>query len=739
MKRWGLVCAFLLLAPAAYAYVDISPSLGYIVEQAEYISVLQVEKVNLEKKAVLFKKVADIKGKGPAEVVRHHLAEGFHPREPRIVLEWAEPGKTAIAFTHGKISIVCIGRYWYQVGETSDGWWAMTTGRPELALAFYGRADQLREGVAKMVAGEEVVLTAVNHGARSGVWQYQNVAFQKVLRGRDCPVWRIKASLKMPDSVWMVGDKDSPWIVGPGVAGPDEIQGLVAILKDKTKDSRARSRAAIDLGLTDWQGRPALPALEEACHDDEPLVRVQAAKAVGLITDEFTKPGLILQEALKDDKPAVRKQAAIALGDFGAGAKGAVVALRKSLTDPDPSVRWSVAEALGRIGANAAPAVPGLAEALRDPAIRGIAADALGGIGPGARGAAPLLVDALSDPDADFRWTSAVALTRIDSKSAKAALPMFIEKLKSPDLRARWDTLMYITPMRADAKACAPEVQKMVERGNGVAAATLAAIAGPEAEIAIPVLIYVLADDWDTCESLYQIGKASVPPLLAMLKEEKLKHKHHLTVKALGMLAPKSPDCLPAVLDALKRGEPKVRRAAADALGALEGKPGKLAIEPLRAALKDSDPLVKLAVAQALRNLHEDSHTEALQAMVLLLGHEKAMIRRDAATSLAEFGADAHVAIDALNRQKEDKDAGVRSAVAVALARISTAHTHKEAIKVMIGALKDPDPRARQDAARFLGTMGSEAKIALAALTDARHDDDEDVRRLATEALTRIR
>jgi HEAT repeat protein len=406
------------------------------------------------------------------------------------------------------------------------------------------------------------------------------------------------------------------------------------------------------------------------------------------------------------------------------------------LTDADARIRWSAAEALGRIGPDAEAAVPALAAALRDPEVRASAADALGGIGAAARGAVPLLTDALNDTDAEFRWTAAVALSRIDARSAQAALPLFIDKLKNGNHRARWDALQYIAPMGREAKAAAPAVRELVKHGNGVAAATLTAIAGPEAGDALPVLLRVLADDWDTTDDIARIGAAAVPELLTVLKDPEAKNRH-LVVKALGLLASTSTAVIPALLEALKAPDRVVRRAAAAALGGIEPR-AQEAIPGLREVLRDEEPSVRLAAAAALRAIQGPDAEPAVAALVPLLSHADANIRRDTAAALAEFGAAAKVAIPALDEAQRDADASVRSAAALAVARITAAEAHRGAITVMIAALKDKAPRARLDAARFLGSLGPHAGEAVPALVEARLDENEEVRRAAAEALTKI-
>jgi hypothetical protein len=57
----------------------------------------------------------------------------------------------------------------------------------------------------------------------------------------------------------------------------------------------------------------------------------------------------------------------------------------------------------------------------------------------------------------------------------------------------------------------------------------------------------------------------------------------------------------------------------------------------------------------------------------------------------------------------------------------------------LIGALRDRDAYVRSSAARSLGEIGPDAKIAITALTGALDDRDQFVRTSATEALRRIR
>ncbi len=184
-----LCCVTVLAAwPApGRAYVEAPHSLGLVCSLSTNILIVRVERVDKEKNLILFRKVQDLKGKHPTEVIKHHIGrQGFHPREWQYAMQWAEPGKTAVFFHNGGQSETCIGTYWYQCSLAGE-WWNMTHGEPFLLRSFCGKPDKLAAAVTEIVAGREVVVPCMVDGSKEN------------LHLRRAKIQRLKASLKILD------------------------------------------------------------------------------------------------------------------------------------------------------------------------------------------------------------------------------------------------------------------------------------------------------------------------------------------------------------------------------------------------------------------------------------------------------------------------------------------------------------------------------------------------------------
>ena len=612
MKKM-LLCLALLLgltAGRAAAYVDHMSgfTLGYVVEQSPFIVVLRVEKVSLERRAILFTKVADLKGRQPTEQVKHQLQEGLQPHELKTILDWAKPGRIAVCFHDGKVAHTCIGRYWYQCTAAEEPWWKMSHGQGDLRFAYFGPAEKLRDDVTAMLAGKEVVVTALRRSPDNP--RAREAIFQNLPRGRDFPIWRVKASLKMPAFAYLLGGDN---VVGLGAGDATDAPPLIKVLREG--DARARADAAEELGRIGPAAAAALPVLREAFKDPDAQVRLTAALAVAQVNPKERSAVPVLVAGLKDAAPEVRRAAAAALGKLGPGGREAVEELARAVKDADLKVRWEAVDALAQIGPDAKDAAPSLLEALRDEhaGLRAVAAQALGEVGGagGAQAVKPALVAALRDGDHQVRRQAAWSLAKIGAAGAL------------------------------------------------------------EAKEIVRVLTEGLTDssEWGA---------------------------------ALAVLVRLRADSVPALVDALKRGDAPVRKAAANLFLQLSPEEYRPAIPALTAALKDSDGYVRF------------------RAAVALLGQ----------------GGKAKVALPGLTEMLKDEWSTNSLWAAVA---VGTIGKDKHVVPLLVQALQvKADGSLRQYAARALGSIGPEAGSAAAALTEALKDGDDGVRTAAAEALKRV-
>jgi hypothetical protein len=191
--RFRLLVAVLLLLvasvahpPAAQAYVEVPFTLGRVVNESTVICLMRVEKVDREKNLIVYRKVRDIKGTQPGDVVKHNIAKaGFHPREWQTIMTWAEVGKSAMFFHNGSAGECCIENYWYQIYP--GDWWNMSHAEPYLLRTFAGKPEKLATIVEQMLKGQEVAVPCMVDGDKNAI------------QLRQAKVQRVKASLKIMD------------------------------------------------------------------------------------------------------------------------------------------------------------------------------------------------------------------------------------------------------------------------------------------------------------------------------------------------------------------------------------------------------------------------------------------------------------------------------------------------------------------------------------------------------------
>jgi HEAT repeat protein len=593
MKRLLYVMPVVIAAAnPAWAYLAAMPTLGKIMVDSSNIVVLEVDKISRDKQVVIFKKVADLKGKGLPEVVKHKLTDGFHPRQARAILDWAEPGRIAVCFQSGeRTCVTCIGGFWYECAVGQNPWWTMTTGRPELSYAYSGSTGKLRDHVTAMLAERETVITALQYrflarlpGPQKLIvrprehWDANEaVCARRLMRGLGWPLCRIKASLKMPNTIHEL-IRDTDLIIGVGPGGPEDVPALVKALTHE--DARIRVDAVEDLGQIGPPAMAAVPALLKLSEQDlDPLIRLEANKAVASIDSKNEKALPMLVEALNEKAGKVRKRAAECIGDLGPRAKPAVPALLKLLKDPNPIVNWAVIDALGQIGPGAEAAVPSLIEALRDASNRGAAVDALGQIGRNARSAVPALEKIVKGDDVSVRWAAASALVRIGGSGLKTGVRYLLET--ATHNRERNWTDAYTILMAPTAREALPVLL------DAVRDPTVREIAW---ETAVDSSIYLTKDPLADVKGFLQDKDAGVRCVTAWV----LHCARAVEIK----------NVIAVQVETLKASDPWARRQAARFLRRL-GPYGKDAVPALSAALQDKDQAVRKAVAEALQRIQE--------------------------------------------------------------------------------------------------------------------------------------
>jgi len=495
MQRLLAVVLMMAFTAPAWSYIDYNPTLGDIVNASTHIMVVQVDKVSTEKQVILFKKVADLKGVGQ-ERQRVQLAKEFHglPRDARHLLDWAQPGRTAILFHNKGQSYLCLGRQWYEsFALTEPGTWSAHAFKSTGVFAYMGSVDQLRRHVADMLSGKEVVVTALRWDLERPYAQTA-MDYRNLVRTRgNTPLWRIKASQKLYGFQNVIENKAN--IIGLG-AGGGEVPPLVKALQDGTDAQRLD--AATDLGFIGAEAKPALPALRQALKDKNAQVRIQAATALGWLDPTLGKEAAaVLLAALKEKDAAVRSAAVEALADIGPPAKDAVPTLIALLKDSDGELRWRSMEALGWMGPEGAPAVPALVEEFQKlgefaPVIEAlkrigphakaavpalthqvkqknrVAADILSAIGPAAQEAVPTLIEMLKDKDLYFTAMVAQALGFIGTPEAvEAVVPYCVKVLQAKvDASYHQHFAMVLGEMGPKAKAAVPALQAILKNNK---------------------------------------------------------------------------------------------------------------------------------------------------------------------------------------------------------------------------------------------------------------------------------
>jgi HEAT repeat protein len=286
-----------------------------------------------------------------------------------------------------------------------------------------------------------------------------------------------------------------------------------------------------------------------------------------------------------------------------------------------------------------------------------------------------------------------------------------IADLKNADFKVRAMTAYLLAHSGRKAKTSVPAVALKDQNADvrAMAAYGLAGI-GPDARPAVPALLETIHD------------RAPMVRAYAAL--------------ALGAVRPAAKTALPPLLEALKDKDADVRSCAARALGGFGAETGP-AVSLLIAALADRNARVRHDAAYAFRGIGPTGR-DAVAPLAKLVKNkdEERDTRRNAIHALGAIGANAKDAVPVLVEALKDADNNVRRDVAGALGDIGPGA--KGAVPTLLEALKKTADWEHQIIIEALGKIGPEAKAAVPALLEELKSDDADARLAAAWSLTRI-
>ncbi len=535
----------------------------------------------------------------------------------------------------------------------------------------------------------------------------------------------------------------------------------------ESSNSDLQRTAATTLGNYGEDAAPALPLLETFALDAEHGAQYSSIVALGRLHAQRSIPVLlkVLQSGtdltsqgqavkalaqmdprpkelaetiaqLLDDpkKKLIHDDAAEALKEMGKDALPALPALIKLATSTeDSSTRWDVVQAIGAIGPDAKSAVPALMEVIQGEDGLGTtyAIGALGKIGPDAAPAVPLLIPCLERSSTAYH--AAVALTAIGPAAAPAAETL--GKVVLENTRYRSAVIKALVAIGEEAKPTVPALLKVMqeaEDSDDVTAACKAVMAIDPENSELQQALLAAVEDKSRAGGLREIfaenPKRAVPFLTAALESESPEVRVH-AISALNDIEDLSA-ARPLLEKALDDQSPQVQQAAVvlllrDPRDLDTSKIGPLLIK----ALADDDQ--RWTVQEQLRNMGRKILPELVKSA--LDENNDAELRIRTLEVLQGLGDRALPAADNLQAGLKSPQPLVRCRVAATLASI--APDRETQLPVILEGLASDEAEVRQTCMNALGHYVDLPPEAIEMLLKAGHDEDEQVRSSAANAL----
>jgi len=467
-------------------------------------------------------------------------------------------------------------------------------------------------------------------------------------------------------------------------------EAAVAVLGQALRTDSADDRkvAADDLATHGIAASAATEALIAALADPDTDVRVEVARALGLVAAPGQPAALAaLRKCLTDESPRIRGSAATALWNLGEPADALMPTLIRLVADyrPDRDRNptddiWghdAGIELLNQIGAEATAAIPALIAALDSPQTgeRLAAADSLGAIGPAAAPAIYRLERSLREtethtfPLAHHAWyvsdQAAAALRQIGPVTRPALLAALADK----DDRVRALAAEQLGWFAADRPTTTALILLLDDKTEFVRAAAAASLGRLKSTAAAPQLAAHLNDTgaWVSFPgggigSNFSVGQ-------------------HI-LDALDAIDPAPEQILPALTNSLKKDR-RLPPVAVELLCRL-GPPAKEAAGAIEPLLREESQRLNAAIALAAIAPDYPGLLAILQAALVASSNGGAS--GPAARGLGDLGSRANSALPALYAALE-KEQMEPEIVAAAIVKIDPCQT--KAVRALAEALRE--------------------------------------------------
>ncbi len=225
---------------------------------------------------------------------------------------------------------------------------------------------------------------------------------------------------------------------------------------------------------------------------------------------------------------------------------------------------------------------------------------------------------------------------------------------------------------------------------------------GPAALLIWGASVFSLPPDWKRFEQEYIVN----------LKSDKVETRRAAAAQLRQLAdqagAPRTPDAVAALIEALKDPDPIVRANAVESL-------------PWVGGHSDNAPQVRAAIAKS-----------DLPAILAAIKDQEAIVRAKAAGALAIVNADAKTSVTTLTDLLNDPNVSVRTAVVRSLAGISR---KADVLPSVLLALKDKDGGVRAATVQALGAVGIQREEVVSAIIDSLRDSDPVVQSAAADEL----